>query len=208
MNFTNRQKAIIQMLKENSPLTGETIADRLNLAVPTIRGDLRLLTAVGELTAKPKVGYMYSGQQMAKLQYHDLYETQIANILLPATEIQADTTLQEAVSKLFLQDVGSLYVVDNKHHLQGLISRKDLLRASLNNADSDAMLASMIMTRMPNVITVTPQTSIIHVGNLLLTHKVDSLPVVNPDDQTQVVGKITKNRIFQRFMEIGNEVNR
>ncbi len=108
-----------------------------------------------------------------------------------------------AVGKLFLKDVGSLYVVNEKGDLVGLISRKDLLRASLNNSNVQSMMASIIMTRMPNIITATPDMSVIEAGKLLLLHKVDSLPVVEKQSSRHAIGKITKNRIFQHFIEIG-----
>lgn len=202
MDFTKRQQTIIGILKQTSPQTAEAIADRLQMGIPTIRTDLRLLTAVGQLTSRPKVGYAYA-ETANNIDHQHLYEESIADILLPPTEIQPDTTLQQAVNTLFMADVGSLYVVDQAHNLRGLISRKDLLRASINNNDLEATPASMVMTRVPNIVTVTPETAILHVGDLLLQHQVDSLPVVSASDSWHVIGKITKNRLFQRFIELG-----
>ncbi|GEK28413.1 CBS domain-containing protein [Furfurilactobacillus siliginis] len=202
MDFTKRQQTIIKILKQTSPLTAEAIAERLQMGIPTIRTDLRLLTAVGQLTSRPKVGYAYA-ETATNIDHQHLYEESITDILLPPTEIQPDTPLQQAVNTLFMADVGSLYVVDKDHNLRGLISRKDLLRASINNNDLEATPASMVMTRVPNIVTVTPDTSILHVGDLLLQHQVDSLPVVSASDSWHVIGKITKNRLFQRFIELG-----
>ncbi|GAX04371.1 CBS domain containing protein [Secundilactobacillus pentosiphilus] len=201
MEFTERQQKIVQMLKAKSPLTGEEIANQLGLSVPTIRADLRLLTAVEVLTARPKVGYVYRGDGHAGVDYTNLYEKPISAIMQPAITIKDDATLQEAISKLFLRDVGTLLVVDQKDHLAGLISRKDLLRASFNNSNPEAILASVIMTRMPNIITVTADTTVKKAGQLLLKHKVDSLPVVDQQAPQRVTGRITKNRIFQHFIE-------
>ncbi|EHN59193.1 CBS domain protein [Oenococcus kitaharae DSM 17330] len=189
------------MLKERSPLTGEKIAEDLKLSLPTIRPDLRFLTGINLLTARPKVGYTYQGGQLINLDYEHLYDETIAAILLPTTEIKADDTLQDAVGQLFLNDVGSLYVLDDQENLVGLISRKDLLRASLNNSHVQSMTASMVMTRMPNLITATADMSILEAGRLLLRHQVDSLPVVDKQAPRHVIGKITKNRIFQHFIE-------
>lgn len=201
MEFTERQQKIIQMLKAKSPLTGEEIANQLGLSVPTIRADLRLLTAIEMLAARPKVGYVYRGDSQAGVDYANLYEKPISAIMQPAITIKDDATLQEAISKLFLRDVGTLFVVDQKDHLVGLISRKDLLRASFNNSNPEAILASVIMTRMPNIITVTADTTVKKAGQLLLKHKVDSLPVVDQQSPQRVTGRITKNRIFQHFIE-------
>ncbi len=203
MDFTKRQTRIINMLKQTSPLTSEKIAGNLELSVSTIRPDLRFLTSVEILNARPKVGYEFKGNQLLNFDYDHIYQTPISEILLPTTEIKASDTLQVAVGKLFLKDVGSLYVVNEKGDLVGLISRKDLLRASLNNSNVQSMMASIIMTRMPYIITATPDMPIIEAGKLLLLHKVDSLPVVEKQSSRHAIGKITKNRIFQHFIEIG-----
>ncbi len=192
MELTNRQKEIIEMTKKNSPLTSEKIAAQLNLSVPTIRGDLRLLTAVGILGSRPKVGYEYTGMKNNQVSYANLYDTQISSILKKAVFVEANTSLPECVNSLFLKDAGSLYVVDDNKELLGLISRKDLLAVTVNNGDTESMVASMVMTRMPNLITVTPEMTIMEVGKLLLKHEVDSLPVVEQEEPLKVVGKITK----------------
>ena len=205
MEFTERQQQIIEMTKKHSPLTSEKIAEQLNLSVPTIRGDLRLLTAVGILGSRPKVGYDYTGLKNTQVNYANLYESKISTIVKKPALVEPNTSLQECVNSLFLKDAGSLYVVDENEDLLGLISRKDLLAVTVNNSDTDSMVASMVMTRMPNLITVTPEMSIMSVGKLLLEHEVDSLPVVDASQPSKVIGKITKNRIFEYFIEQGNK---
>lgn len=198
--LTQRQNKIIQLLKAESPMTGETLATKLNISLATIRADLRLLTTIGILDARPKVGYAYQGENLLQMDSQKFFQTTIAAILLPPTEIKLTTSMEEAVTKLFLADVGSLYVLDDDGALVGLISRKDLLRASFTNRDT-TLPASIVMTRMPNVITVTADTSIIAASKLLLKHDVDSLPVVQNVGDTHVIGKITKNRIFKYLIE-------
>jgi CBS domain-containing protein len=198
--LTQRQNKIIQLLKAESPMTGETLATKLNISLATIRADLRLLTTIGILDARPKVGYAYQGENLLQMDSQKFFQTTIAAILLPPTEIKLTTSMEEAVTKLFLADVGSLYVLDDDGALVGLISRKDLLRASFTNRDT-TLPASIVMTRMPNVITVSADTSIIAASKLLLKHNVDSLPVVQNAGDTHVIGKITKNRIFKYLIE-------
>lgn len=198
--LTQRQNKIIQLLKAESPMTGETLATKLNISLATIRADLRLLTTIGILDARPKVGYAYQGENLLQMDSQKFFQTTIAAILLPPTEIKLTTSMEEAFTKLFLADVGSLYVLDDDGALVGLISRKDLLRASFTNRDT-TLPASIVMTRMPNVITVTADTSIIAASKLLLKHNVDSLPVVQNAGDTHVIGKITKNRIFKYLIE-------
>lgn len=47
MELTHRQEQIIEIVKENGPITGENIADRLNLTRATLRPDLAILTMAG-----------------------------------------------------------------------------------------------------------------------------------------------------------------
>ena len=140
-------------------MTGEMLATQLKISLATIRADLRLLTTVGILDARPKVGYAYQGASVLSVDNDALFNTPIAKILLPPTEIKLTTSMEEAVTKLFLADVGSLYVLDDDGALVGLISRKDLLRASFTDRDT-TLPASIVMTRMPNVVTVTADTTI------------------------------------------------
>lgn len=205
MELTTRQQEIIAMTKKTSPLTSEQIANQLGLSIPTIRGDLRLLTAVGILGSRPKVGYEYTGLKNTQVNYANLYEQKINDIVKKPALVEPNTTLQECVNNLFLKDTGSLYVVDSDQNLLGLISRKDLLAVTVNNSDTESMVASMVMTRMPNLITVTPDMSIMSVGKLLLEHEVDSLPVVDTTENTKVIGKITKSRIFEYFIKQGEK---
>lgn len=181
-------------------MTGEMLATQLKISLATIRADLRLLTTVGILDARPKVGYAYQGASVLSVDNDALFNTPIAKILLPPTEIKLTTSMEEAVTKLFLADVGSLYVLDDDGALVGLISRKDLLRASFTDRDT-TIPASIVMTRMPNVVTVTADTTIMAASKLLLKHNVDSLPVIQKHGDTHVIGKITKNRIFKYLIE-------
>ena len=63
MELNKRQTEILEIVKGNGPITGEQIAERLNLARATIRPDLAILTMAGYLDARPRVGYFFSGKK-------------------------------------------------------------------------------------------------------------------------------------------------
>lgn len=63
IELNKRQEDILQIVKENGPITGEHIAERLNLTRATLRPDLAILTMAGFLDARPRVGYFYSGKK-------------------------------------------------------------------------------------------------------------------------------------------------
>ncbi|ATO42570.1 helix-turn-helix transcriptional regulator [Loigolactobacillus coryniformis] len=202
VEFTKRQREIIAIVKREQPISGAKIAAHLNLTRPTLRNDLSILTMTGMLDAKPKVGYFYAGQQVANLSFEALYEAPIATIMLAPVLIKPTTTVQDAVTNLFMNDVGSLYVADEQQQLLGVISRKDLLRSTINGGDLRQNYSSLIMTRMPNVVTTTPNVRILDAGYLLKEHQVDSLPVLAEGTQ-KVVGKLTKTRLMAYFVEQG-----
>lgn len=62
IELSDRQEKIIEIVKESGPITGEKIADRLNLTRATLRPDLAILTMAGFLDARPRVGYFYTGK--------------------------------------------------------------------------------------------------------------------------------------------------
>ena len=47
---------------------------------------------------------------------------------------------------------------------------------------------------------VTPQTPLLEAGQLLVDHRVDSLPVVNNLEDQQVLGKLTKTHLVDCFV--------
>jgi DNA-binding FadR family transcriptional regulator len=54
-------------VKKEGPITGEQIAEKLNLTRATLRPDLAILTMAGLLDARPRVGYFYSGKTSNQL---------------------------------------------------------------------------------------------------------------------------------------------
>lgn len=67
IELNKRQDLILQIVKENGPITGEHIADQLGLTRATLRPDLAILTMAGFLDARPRVGYFYTGKSGAQL---------------------------------------------------------------------------------------------------------------------------------------------
>ena len=56
MKLSERQKKIVEIVKEHQPLSGEKISELLDISRATLRSDLSFLTLVGILKATPKVG--------------------------------------------------------------------------------------------------------------------------------------------------------
>ena len=77
----------------------------------------------------------------------------------------------------FNYDLGTLVVVENEK-LVGIISRKDLLKATLNKKNIEKTPVSMIMTRMPNIVHCFEDDNIMDAIEKLIRHEIDSLPVL------------------------------
>lgn len=207
MELTTRQKKIIQIVKTDEPISADNIAKQLSLSKPTLRSDLAILTMTGILDARPKVGYFFSGQNFDPLLFDDLYEKKITEIMVPPINVKKETTISDAVTMLFMHDVGTLYVVENDE-LLGVISRKDLLRSTISSTDTHTIPVAMIMTRMPNVITIQENERILDAGYKIIQHEIDSIPVVDKQNPLKVIGKISKTVVLKHFINEALHLNR
>ena len=61
--LSERQEKILQIVKENSPITGQHIANRLHVTRAALRSDLAILTMLGLIDARPKLGYFFTGNK-------------------------------------------------------------------------------------------------------------------------------------------------
>ena len=192
MKLSERQKKIVEIVKMHQPLSGEKISDLLDISRATLRSDLSFLTLVGILKATPKIGYTYSGLDLETLFFFDTFQKEVAEIMTSPVLVTHDSYIQDAIITLFMYDADVLYVIDEGKLLLGIMSRKDLLRASLNSSIQTTPVA-VCMTRMPHIITCTKDMNILEAAALLQDHAIDSLPVVDEENDRKIVGTVTKS---------------
>ena len=161
IQLNTRQLKIIDIVKENEPITSESIASMLKVTRATLRSDLAILTMTGILDARPKVGYFYSGINEASLAGNKIKDKRVKDIMSMPILIKQDTNVYECIVTMFLSDVGSIFIIDDNENLCGIVSRKDLLKATIGGGDINKMPVGMIMTRTPNVITVSKEDDVI-----------------------------------------------
>ncbi|WP_132767277.1 helix-turn-helix transcriptional regulator [Tepidibacillus fermentans] len=208
IELTNRQELILKIVQEEGPITGEQIAEKLNLTRATLRPDLSILTMAGYLEARPRVGYYYSGKKGNQLLKEMLNKMTVKDYKAVPVVIKEDTSVYDAIVTMFLEDVGTLYVVKERGTLAGIVSRKDLLKAAIGKQSLQDLPISVIMTRMPNIITCQIDDLLIEAANKLIQYQIDSIPVVKPLDNgegLEVIGRITKTTIAKAFVELGKE---
>ncbi len=211
MEITERQGKIVEIVKAKGPITGEQIADLLNLTRATLRPDLTVLTMAGLLDARPRVGYYYSGKSKSDALVADrLRKLRVGDFKSVPIVVREETTLYDAIVTMFLEDVGSLAVVSEGGILEGVCSRKDLLKATLGKSDVHKVPVGVTMTRMPNIIFTTPDEPVLLAARKIIQHQIDSLPVVRTyiddagNEKLEVIGRFTKTNITRILVELGD----
>lgn len=209
IKLSKRQEELIMLVKENQPITSEHLAEAIGVTRAALRSDLAILTMTGILEARPKVGYLYSKKAGSNIIYDYIKDIKISEIKTKPTVVNEETTVYDAIIQLFLNDVGTIFIVNNGS-LVGTVSRKDFLKIAIGNTDVHNVPVGIIMTRMPNIVTVTDDNSAYDAACKIIEHEVDSLPVVEKvktDDGTEILkitGKVSKTNITKLFVKLGS----
>ena len=192
MDLTERQKKILIMLKEKSLLSGDEIAQNLNITKSALRTDFSILTTLKLITSKQNKGYSYNNKCTT---------IKVRDCMSPQNSISVKTSVYDAIIHLFNFDLGTLIVVENEK-LVGIISRKDLLKAALNRKNIEKIPVSMIMTRMPNIVHCFEDDNIKEAIEKLIKHEIDSLPVLRKEKgKLSLVGRFTKTNVTKLFYQ-------
>jgi NADH dehydrogenase len=135
-------------------------------------------------------------------------ETMSAFLEPSAATIGPATTFQDAVAILATRRVDALYVVDERQHLQGVVTRTDLFRAI------DAVVTARPETRgeasvshymSPDPMAVTLEDSPVLAAQLLWSRGLKSLPVLANATDRRVVGCLRAESLMHRVtMRLGS----
>ena len=205
VKLSKRQEQIAQIVREEGPVTGSAIAEHLEVTRSALRSDLSVLTMLGVLDARPNVGYYYVGLSKETQTAERLKSFLVSDVLSQAVVVSGETSLYDTIVTIFTEDVGTILVCDDSY-LVGVVSRKDLLRASMGQTDSHAMPISMIMTPVSKVITMEPTDTLVEAAQKMIDYEVDCLPVVVREDvgnkkRLKVVGRVSKTTVAKVFLE-------
>ncbi len=193
-------------MKDHGPITGESIAEKLNLTRATLRPDLAILTMAGYLEARPRVGYFYTGKTGSQLLADKIKKIKVADYQSIPVVVNENVSVYDAIVTMFLEDVGTLFVVDNDSLLVGVLSRKDLLRASIGKQELRSIPVNIIMTRMPNITMCYKDDLLIDVAERLIEKQIDAIPVVKKTEKGyEVVGRITKTNMTKAFVALAKD---
>ncbi|AKM19719.1 CBS domain protein [Geobacillus stearothermophilus] len=196
----------MQIVKDYGPITGESIAEKLNLTRATLRPDLAILTMAGYLEARPRVGYFYTGKTGTQLFADKIKKLKVEDYQSIPVVVNENVSVYDAIVTMFLEDVGTLFVVDEESLLAGVLSRKDLLRASIGKQELTAIPVNIIMTRMPNIAVCYKDDPLIEVAERLIEKQIDAMPVVRKTEKGyEVIGRITKTNMTKAFVSLAKD---
>lgn len=209
MKLSGRQEEIIKLVKKGQPITSEALAEKLGVTRAALRADLAILTMIGVLDAKPKVGYIYAGNPINTAILDNISKVLSSEIMSKPTTVNENTMVYDAIVFLFLNDVGTLFV-ENNGILTGAVSRKDFLKIAIGGTDIHKVPVGVIMTRMPNIVCGSIDESAYSVAKKIIEHEIDSIPIVERisekaegKEQFKIVGKISKTNITKLFVKLG-----
>lgn len=204
--LSNRQKRIAEIVRLEGPITGEHIAERLNVTRAALRSDLAILIMGGILDARPKVGYYYTGKNTLGMLMEEISHICVKDLQSVPIAIGQDKSAYEAIVTMFLEDVGSVFILDESGLLSGVVSRKDLLKAAINNADLHSLPVVMVMTPLSKIIVVNEDESVASAARKVIDNEIDSLPVVRAVNvgkrSYEVVGRITKTNFTRLLVDL------
>ena len=204
--LSNRQKRIAEIVRLEGPITGEHIAEHLNVTRAALRSDLAILIMGGILDARPKVGYYYTGKNTLGMLMEEISNICVKDLQSVPIAIGQDKSAYEAIVTMFLEDVGSVFILDESGLLSGVVSRKDLLKAAINNADLHNLPVVMVMTPLSKIVVVNEDESVASAARKVIDNEIDSLPVVRAVNvgkrSYEVVGRITKTNFTRLLVDL------
>ena len=208
MKLSDRQEEIIKLVKEGQPITSEALAEKLGVTRAALRADLAILTMIGILDARPKVGYIYSDKPKSSLLLDYISNIKAGQIMSKPSTVNEAMMVYDAIVYLFLNDIGTVFV-ENNGCLVGAVSRKDFLKIAIGGTDIHKVPVGVIMTRMPNIICGTSEDSAYDMAKKIIEHEIDSIPIVEKvrveqgKEQYKIIGKISKTNITRLFVQMG-----
>ena len=194
ISLSTRQKRIAEIVRQDGPITGEHIAERLNVTRAALRSDLAILVMGGILDARPKVGYFYTGKNTLGMLMEEISGICVRDLQSVPVAVNHDKSAYEAVITMFLEDVGTVF-------------RKDLLKAAINNNyNLREVPVVMVMTPLSKLIVVTPEDSVAAAARKIIDNEIDCLPVVRCIEEGsrsyEVVGRITKTNFTRLLVDL------
>ncbi|MEJ2443349.1 MAG: CBS domain-containing protein [Exilibacterium sp.] len=112
--------------------------------------------------------------------------------------IPVTTNIRDVVKSLLQAGVIGAPVIDENEKVVGFVSEQDCISEMLNNAFYCEEPAPVTAVMHTDVLTVTPETSIVEVAQTMTQNKPKNFPVV---DNGKLVGLINRSLILKSLIE-------
>lgn len=112
--------------------------------------------------------------------------------------IKSDASVRDVVEHLLKWNITGAPVVDDSMRVIGFVSEQDCMKEMLNSAfyaDNSALVTDIMRA---DVLTVTPETSILEIAETMLGNKPKNYPVIA---QGKLVGLINRRQILLALKE-------
>jgi CBS domain-containing protein len=209
VHFSERQKGIVDLLKTQSPLTTDSLAQTFQVSRSALQADLAMLLAWGVLEQQPRKGYSFcSDYDEQKALRKRVGHLRVRDFMRLPVSVREDCCIQEALVAMFTHNVASLIVVGESRELKGIVSRKDFLRASLGKTDFQQVPINVIMTRMPNIVLALPDDLVVDVALRLIKHEINTIPITeifiesDGNEIYHVIGSFNQTSVAALFVEL------
>lgn len=204
IKLTNRQQDIVRLVRKEGPLTGEDIAARFNLTRATLRPDLAVLTMTGLIDARPRVGYYWSGGK-GNVLGQQLETIAVREVKALPVVVEVNQSVYEAIVTMFLEDLGTLFVVTRDGRLEGVVTRQDLLKVTLGGGDVRGLPVGTAMTRFAQVVWLEEGDSVLEAINKLLDSQVDCLPIIKDSRSRVATGRFDREIALRLLRELAGD---
>ncbi|WP_297407380.1 helix-turn-helix transcriptional regulator [uncultured Cetobacterium sp.] len=207
MDLTERQREIVEIIKNHGPITGDDIAKMIYITRSALRTDFSILKKMSIIKSKQKIGYTYN-EAFVESNNKSL----VKHIMGPSITIDDTYSVYQTVLLMFDKDIGTIFITKDGS-LCGIVSRKDLLRTAIGKRDIEQIPINLIMTRMPNLIYALEDETIECCVKKIIEHQIDSVPVVrikerNGKEVHEVVGRFTKTNVSKLLLDIFENKNK
>jgi CBS domain-containing protein len=112
--------------------------------------------------------------------------------------VTPDTLVEDAATRLLEENIGSLVVVDDDGHLEGILTSTDFVCIVKESKPKAETTVERYMTE--EVITTTAQASIREAADRIITYDIHHLPVV--DDEAGVIGMLSTTDLTAYISEV------
>jgi CBS domain-containing protein len=131
------------------------------------------------------------------------FET-VVKYMVPLSEMvtfKPDQPIQDVIATIITKKIAGAPVLDDQHHLVGMISEKDCLRLivdqAYHNLPAETRKVSDYMT--PKVQTLSPTTTIVEAAMEFLNSPIRRFPIVEND---RLIGQVSRRHILKAAQDI------